>query len=146
MCAPSHHHDVDDGEGKKGGMRLRHIAHDTREALSRPVSEILAVEADDAFERRHESQHGLEQRRLAATIGAEQAKHFARAQIEADAAADAAIAIAEAEILRRERHCQPRRAVASSQRKNGAPMNAVRMPIGTSIAAMVRASVSTASR
>ncbi len=127
-------------------MRLRHIAHDTRQALARPRRHIDAVEPDGAGKRRQQAQERLHQRGLAAAIGAEQAQHLAGADVDADAAADGFAAIAEGEIVGAEHHCQPRRPLASSHRKNGAPMKAVRMPMGISIAAMVRASVSTASR
>ena len=55
-------------------------------------------------------------------------------------------AIAEGQILDLEAHGQPSRPRARSHRKNGAPRKAVRMPSGTSVTAMVRASVSTIRR
>src|SRR5579883_1841162 len=146
MRAPPHQNDVDDVEGEEGGMRLRHVADDARDALPRPGRDVLAIEPHRAFEGRQQAQQRLHQGGLAAAVGAEEAQHLARSYLDADAAPDRLAMIAEAEIVGAERHCQPRRAVARSQRKKGAPMKAVRMPIGTSIAAMVRASVSTARR
>ena len=86
-------------------------------------------------------------------LGPKQAQHLARPHRQVDVAADRLGAVAEAQRVRGqhrravgERHDQPSRPFASSHRKNGAPMMAVRMPIGTSMRAMVRASVSTSSR
>ena len=69
-----------------------------------------------------------------------------QAHAEIDAAADRLARVAEAETPRLEPHAQPCRPRVSSHRNTGAPTNAVRMPIGVSTAAIVRASVSTRSR
>src|SRR4029077_17150981 len=112
----------------------------------RDAGEVLAVDAHVARARRQQSQQRLHQGGLAAAVWAEQAPHFAGAAVDGDAPADGPAGIAETQLLGAEAHCQPRRAVANSHRKNGAPMNAVKMPIGTSITATVRANVSTAKR
>ena len=82
--------------------------------------------------------------------GQRQLALIARAHVEADAAADRVRAVAEAQAVRGQHggaaHDQPSRPRASSHRKNGAPIMAVNMPIGTSMRAMVRAMVSTNSR
>ena len=95
---------------------------------------------------REQAEQGLEQRGLAGAVGAEQADHLAAADREVDVAADRLAGIAEAERPRLQPHAQPVRPRASSHRNTGAPTNAVRMPIGVSTAAMMRASVSTSRR
>lgn len=56
------------------------------------------------------------------------------------------VGVTGSERLRPQVHHQPRLPAISSHRKNGAPTVAVRMPSGTSISAMERASMSTTSR
>src|SRR5262249_55667395 len=107
---------------------------------------ILTAEPHRTRSRRKQSKHGLEQSGLAGTVRTEQAKHFARVQRERQSDPDGPIAIAEGKAARSEHHRHPGRAVASSHRKNGAPMQAVKMPSGTSIAVRVRARMSTPTR
>src|SRR5205085_8562546 len=97
-------------------------------------------------ERLEDAEKRLEQGRLAAAIGAEQSKHFPLLYAYVKAASDHTVAIADAQRTAGERHDQFRCMPASSQMKKGVPITAVRMPSGTSMGAMVRASVSMNSR
>src|SRR5205085_173681 len=94
--------------------------------------------------RRKEPEQRAEKRRLAAAVRPEHAHHLAVAEGEAHVAPDVAAGKAESERAGLEAH-QDRLATANSQRKSGVPISAVSTPGGTSIDAMVRHSVSTAS-
>src|ERR1700730_9084696 len=123
-------------------MRLRHIGEEPRALADRGCGERASRKAHLASARRKEPEQGLEQRRLAAAIGAEQGEHLALRERHIEAAADEAVAIADCERVAFERHDQVRCTLASSQMKNGVPMNAVRIPSGISMLAAVRAIVS----
>jgi hypothetical protein len=127
-------------------MRLRHVGEGLRAPLARPAGEVRAVDRHPAALRRDQAEDGLEQGGLAAAIGAEQADDLARAYAEAGLAPDRLAGVAEGQVVDLEGHRQPSRPRARSHRKNGAPRKAVRMPSGTSVTAMVRASVSTIRR
>ena len=127
-------------------MGLRHVGDPAGDLGARQRCERPAVEQHRAALGRQQAEQRLEQRGLAGAVGPEQADDLAGADGEVDVAADRLARVAEAEAPRLEPHAQPCRPRASSQRKNGAPTNAVRMPSGISTAAIVRASVSTSSR
>src|SRR5215475_3332848 len=97
---------------------------------------------------REQAEQGLQQRGLAAAIGAEQSQHLSGAQTDIEPATDDAVAIADGEAAALQHHGADHslETLASSQMKKGVPTKAVRMPSGISIGAMVRASVSIASR
>lgn len=146
MRGAAHHHHVEHGVGEMGGVRLRDVSHTARDRAAAELLERLAVEPDAAALGREQAEQGLEQGGLAAAVGAEQADHLPGLEEEVGIAADRLAGIAEGEVARLEAHAQPCRPRASSQRNTGAPTNAVRMPIGVSTAARVRASVSTSNR
>ena len=127
-------------------MGLRHVGDAARDLGARHAGERPAIDPHRAALRRQQAEQGLEQRGLAGAVGAEQADDLAAADREVDVAADRLARVAEAESLCLEPHAQPWRPRASSHRNAGAPTNAVRMPIGVSTAAIVRASVSTSNR
>ena len=108
-----------------------------REARDRP-----AVDQDRAGQWRQNAEQRLEQRGLAAAVGAEQRQHLALRETDVEPVPDHAVAVADAERAARERHDQVRCMPASSQMKNGVPMTAVRMPSGISTGAATRARVS----
>ena len=100
-------------------------------------------------EGRQQTQHRPEERGFPRTVRPKQANDLPRAHLDVHVAADLFRAVAEAEPSCGEDghvHDQPSRPRARSHRKNGAPMMAVRMPIGTSMRAIVRARVSTSRR
>src|SRR5262249_51163271 len=108
-----------------------------------------AVDEHFARLRRQQPQHGLEQGGLPGTIGSQQTHNLATINLKVDVAADAPGAIAKPQSMGGEHghaHDQPSRPRASNNKKKGAPMKAVRMPIGTSMRAIVRAKVSTNKR
>ncbi len=125
---------------------MRHIGNEPRPLAERRGGKRLPVEAHLARERRQQSEQGLEQRALAATIGAEQGKYFAGGELERERASDHALAVADGQVLGLEHYDQLLWALASSQMKNGVPMTAVRIPSGISTGAAVRAKVSINSR
>src|SRR5262249_25722088 len=136
-------------EGKRSCLRLRHIAEHARELAARPIADRRAVDEHRTVMGLEQPQQCSEQRRFAAAVGAEQAKHFAGRHREADVTADDAARVAERQVL----HLQPLvppehpyRGAARIHMKKGAPMNAVSTPSGISMRAAVRASVSTPSR
>ena len=126
-------------------MGLRHIGDTTCNLGPREVVEQLAFQKHSSSPRRNKPQLGLEERRLAGAVGAEQAEHRARPGRQRYSRPDLVAGIADRQVLCFDRHAHARRPRASSQRKNGAPTTAVRMPSGTSAPEIVRASVSTAS-
>ncbi len=127
-------------------MRLRDIGNHPGNLDAREPCDVAPVHAELPGQRRQQTQQRLEERGLSAAIGPEQTDDLARAKGQRQRAADPLAAIADGKILRRDPHDQPRRPLASSQTKTGAPTTAVRMPSGTSICATVRAAVSTTSR
>ena len=146
MRGPAHQHGVEHAKREEADMRLGHVGEGLRPPLARPAGEVLAIDRHPPALRREQAEDGLEQGGLAAAVWAEQADDLALAQAEAGIAPDRLAAIAEGQILDLEAHRQPSRPRARSHRKNGAPRKAVRMPSGTSVTAMVRASVSTIRR
>src|ERR687896_1314425 len=92
-----------------------------------------------------QAEDGAKQSRLSAAVGPEHAHDFSGTEGEAHVAADSAAGKPEGERIDGEHH-HGLRASAKSQRKNGVPISAVSTPGGTSIVAMVRQRVSTASR
>ena len=117
-----------------------------RALADRAPRERAAVKAHLAGLRREQSKQRLEQRRLAAAVGAEQRQHLARGHLDIKPGADDAVGIPDGEPVAFERHDQVFCMLASSQMKNGVPITAVRMPSGISTCAMVRANVSMSSR
>ena len=81
-------------------------------------------------------------------LGPSRPHHLAGSDLKVDIPSNRFCAIAEAQPACGQYgdfHDQPSRPRANSHRKKGAPITAVRMPIGTSMRAMVRANVSTSS-
>ena len=151
MGRPSHQHHVEHPVGEYGHMGLRDVGHGARELLPCRGLDRLSGNRDRAGQGAQQAEQGLEQRGLAGAVGAEQTDHLSGADIDADVASDGPAGIPDGETAGLDegcnaRHDQPSRPRASSQRKNGAPSSAVRMPSGISMRAMVRASVSTSSK
>ena len=133
-------------KAKVGTCDLRHIGDEARALARRDARERAAVDQHLAGLRRENAEQRLEQRGLAAAVGAEQRQHLALRERDVEVAPDHAVAVADGEVAAGEGHDQVRCMPASSQMKNGVPMTAVRMPSGISIGAAVRASVSMNSR
>src|SRR5262245_41782845 len=150
MRRSPHQHDLERGERKRPELRLRHVAEHARDSPARPRRNRRAVHEHGARLWLEQPEQRAKERRLAAAVGAEQAQHLAGGEAKADVATHDAPRIAERQPLDLQphggAHCQPRLEAASTQMKNGAPMNAVSTPRGISMRAMVRASVSTPSR
>ncbi len=142
----AHEHHALDGEGEGRHVHLRHIGDQARALAQRNGGERAAADRDLAVPGREDPEQGLEQRGLAAAVGAEQRQHLALRERHVEPAPDHAIAVADGEVAPGERHDQFRCIPASSQMKKGVPITAVRMPSGVSTGAAVRASVSMASR
>src|SRR5262249_28570692 len=146
----SHQDDLARGERERAELCLWHVSEHAGYPPARPRRDRGATHEHGAGLGLDQSQQRAEERRLAAAVGAEQAEHLAGREAEADVATHNPSRIAERQPLDREphgaAHCQPRREAASTQMKNGAPMNAVSTPSGISMRATVRASVSTPSR
>ena len=95
--AAHQHHRLDrEGEGRDVG--LRHIGDARVRARAANSSRAAAVDQRRAGERRQQAEQRLEQRGLAAAVGAEQRQHLALLQAHVEPAADHAVAIADAEI------------------------------------------------
>ena len=109
-----------------------------------------AVRHDGTPKRRHQPQDGLEQRSLAGAVGTEKTEHLAGIERKADVVADDHSAVAEGQLfypeIHRATYRHPLCDTASTQMKNGVPINAVSTPSGTSIVEIVRANVSTPSK
>ena len=137
-------------------MRLRHIGDEPRALAGGMALQRRAADAHVAAERREQAKQRLEQRGLAAAVGAEQREHLALVERHVELRSDDVVAIADGEIAAGEDHVQVsshaknqvqvRCMLASSQMKNGVPITAVRMPSGISTALAVRASVSMSRR
>src|SRR5690606_37893037 len=147
MGRSPHEHDVERAVGKNSRLSLRHVCDTARNLRPWQIPKIIVAERHAPALRRKQAEKGLEERSLAASVGSEQAQHFAWRDSHGDVAPNRSFRITESKIVGRELHhdhpCRPRR---SSQRKNGAPTTAVRMPIGTSMPPRDRASVSTSTR
>ena len=74
----SHQHEIKRRVGEKAALRLRHVGDAARDLHAGKVREIIAAERDTPALCRQQSEQRLEQRRLSAAVGAEQAKHRAR--------------------------------------------------------------------
>ncbi len=148
MSGAAHQNHLAHAEGELTGAGLRHIAEGQRAAARVPAADILAIDTDATATQREQAEDRLEQRRLAAAVGSEQAENLARLHGKADPGADGPLAIAEGQILdgKPRAHNQPRRPKASSQRNTGVPITAVSTPSGNSTWPMPRDSVSTANR
>ena len=146
MRGAAHQHHGLDRECESGIVDLRHIGDAPRAVADREGVERAAVDLRLAGERLEDAEQRLEQRGLAAAIGAEQREHLALLERDVEPASDHAVAVADREVAAGERHDQFLCMPASSQMKNGVPITAVRMPSGISIGATVRASVSMRSR
>ena len=141
----AHQHHLQRGVGEGRRMGLRDIGRMGRDLAPGEPVERRAGKQHRPAARRDQPEQGLEQRRLAGPVGAQQAEDLARPGAERDAGPDLVAGIADRQIPGLDGHAHVRRPRPSSQRKNGAPTTAVRMPSGTSTAETVRASVSTAS-
>ena len=81
-------------------MRLRHVTHPLRDFAALPVLQIHAIDQDLTALRRQQTEQRLEQRGLAAAVGAEQAQYLPCVQRQGDVAPHAPGAIAEIEMAR----------------------------------------------
>src|SRR5215467_5630318 len=142
MRGAPHQHDRLDREREGGRVQLRHIGDAARALADRIVRERAALNLRFTRKRPDQPEQRLEQRGLAAAIGAEQRQHLALRERHVERAPDHTVAVTDGEVMAGEIHDQLRCISASSQMKNGVPMTAVRMPSGISTAAAVRASVS----
>ncbi len=147
MGGAAHDDHLQHGVGELSGLSLRHVGDRTGDLGPAQAGEAAAVQPDLAGLRRDQAEQRAKQGGLARAVGSEEAQDLARADRQVDAAADGVAGIAEAEPDRLQAHqAQPVRPRASSQRKNGAPTRAVRMPKGVSTVPRLRAAVSTSSR
>ena len=120
-----------------------------REIGLRPVCEWPAGEQDLACRERAVAGQGSQERALAGAIGTYDGEEFTGSYVERDIADENLVARTDLDSDGLQRtHGIPRAArPTSSQRKNGPPTSAVRIPIGNSAGAtMVRASASASTR
>ena len=126
--------------------RLRNIGNVACSPTRRSCRDFVLIDSDRAAIG-HQPSCGTQHRRLAGTVGANEAKPLARIQdvIEVDNSIDAVVT--DTKIAKAKRaHCDVCR-VRRSRRKNGAPKNAVTTPIGVSAGlASTRLGMSAATR
>ena len=90
---------------------------------------VAALDRDAARVVAQQAQYAAEERALAHAVGAEYGEEFPGLGLEADAVEHLPLAVGEAEVLNFDAHSFSPLPVMS-QRKNGAPMKAVSMPMG----------------
>ena len=130
-----------DTEGKPQTGRLRQHGQAPGAFLSGPGVQIASVQAHLPGTRGKLAAQRAQQATLAGTIGAEHTQYLARAQLQADIAQHFAATALEVEPFDVEHQL---RTFTSRNRKNGAPMNAVTMPIGSSAGARARRAIRSA--
>src|SRR5688572_7997932 len=145
MRGPPHQHELTHGIGEVRGVALRYVTDAVSDFVGGERLQIFLFERNDSAVGGKQAEQGAEKRRLAAAVRTEDAHYFACRHSEAHVATDDAAGEPEGKVFYSE-HYQLLRARAKSQRKKGVPISAVRTPGGTSIVAIVRQSVSTASR
>src|SRR3954462_1903107 len=145
MRRATHQNEVAHCVREVAAMPLGHVTDQLRDLGPGKGVDGLSLQEDLSIVRVEKAEQRAEQRRLAAAVRAEHAHHLAGREREAHVAADGSAPKPEGERLRLEDHHLLRES-ANSQRKNGVPISAVSTPGGTSIVAMVRHRVSTASR
>src|SRR5262245_3261653 len=149
MRGAPHHHHIDHTKGKMRGVRLRNVGDTAGNLGAGEKAHGHTVDEDLTRLSGQQAQNGLEERGLARAVGPKQADNLTGSQLDVDVPAHGLCSITKAKSARSEywsAHDQPSRPRANSHKKNGAPMTAVKIPIGTSMRAMVRAMVSTSNR
>ena len=146
MRGAGHEHNLANLKVEGRNMHLRHIAKGARQPAPRPIGNRLLAKAHATESGPQQVQNHFEQRRLAAAVGAQQANHFAGMQREADIVHHGSGTVSAGHVLQGQVHDLCLRSRMSRKRKNGAPINAVRIPTGISNAPAVRATSSTNSR
>src|SRR6185437_4078812 len=104
MRGASHLHHLEHAEVEVALRRLGHVREALRALARRPLVERAIVERHASAERRDEAEERAQERRLAASVRAEEAYDLAAGNREVDAAAHDAIAEAVGEGVRGERH------------------------------------------
>ena len=78
MGAPAHEHDLLHRKREDAHVDLRNVGRVPSTLAHREAMQRLAVQPDVAGERRDETEHGFQERGLAAAVGPEQRQHLAR--------------------------------------------------------------------
>src|SRR5262245_41042414 len=136
----AHQHYAIDGKGEVRHMHLRHVGDEPCTLTDGNGRERASADRHLAGTGRENAEQGLEQCGLAAAVRAEQRQDLAALQRDVEAATDHTIAVADGEVAAGKAHDQVRCIPASSQMKNGVPMQAVRITKGISTGAAVRVS------
>ncbi len=144
-AARAHQHHVEHVVGVSGRMRLRDVGDLARALADGDRAHVLPVHADAARPAVVEAQDASEQGRFAYAVGPEHVHQRVVGDAEAQVAQHMVAAVREAEVLDIDAH-SPCFLLVMRYRKNGAPTNAVRMPMGISELATRRATSSTMSR
>lgn len=134
MGGAPHQHHLAHAEGKLPGTGLRHVAERHRTPTQFPTAKAVAIDEHAAGAWRQQAEDRLEQRRSAATVGAEQAQNLTSLDGEANSGTDGPLAVAERQLLdgKTRGHDQTRRPKASGQRNTGVPITATITPSGSS--------------
>lgn len=96
------------------------------------MTQLTLIEPDTALVRMQFAAQGAEQRAFTSTVGAQHAKDFTRFKHKGDIREDNLSTAPDLQILRSQHQARP---LSSKYRKNGAPMKAVTIPIGSSAGA-----------
>mgnify|MGYP001092140931 CR=1 FL=1 len=147
MRDPAHEHEIERGIREHLRLCLRDIGNAARSLRAGERTDVLAAEKNTPALRRQKAKQRAKEGRLPAAVRPKEAHDFASTDRQRRVTSNRMLGISKCESFGLDaHHDHPWRPRQSSQRKNGAPTTAVRMPIGTSMRAIERARTSTSTR